>query len=128
MRDVLPQSAAPFRKLLRLKHFASRACRPSHQGKWPVWIAAIRAATDRCGERSSIVGGNGSDECRKPGCPDATIFARLPAGRSLSLPATSNGGRLPHGLILAAVLGAVASSIGAQYGVKMLVDTLAGRA
>jgi ATP-binding cassette subfamily B protein len=30
-----------------------------------------------------------------------------------------------HGLILAAVLGAVASSIGAQYGVKMLVDTLA---
>jgi ATP-binding cassette, subfamily B, bacterial len=31
-----------------------------------------------------------------------------------------------HGLILAAVLGAVVSSIGAQYGVKMLVDTLAG--
>src|ERR1041384_2984926 len=30
-----------------------------------------------------------------------------------------------HGLILAAVLGAVASSIGAQYGIKMLVDTLA---
>ena len=30
-----------------------------------------------------------------------------------------------HGVILAAVLGAVASSIGAQYGVKMLVDTLA---
>jgi ATP-binding cassette, subfamily B, bacterial len=31
-----------------------------------------------------------------------------------------------HGLILAAVLGAVTSSVGAQYGVKMLVDTLAG--
>jgi ATP-binding cassette, subfamily B, bacterial len=29
-----------------------------------------------------------------------------------------------HGLILAAVLGAVAASTGAQYGVKMLVDTL----
>jgi ATP-binding cassette subfamily B protein len=30
-----------------------------------------------------------------------------------------------HGLILASVLGAVISSIGAQYGVKMLVDSLA---
>jgi len=33
---------------------------------------------------------------------------------------------LPHGLILAAVIAAVACSVGAQYGVKMLVDTLAG--
>ena len=33
---------------------------------------------------------------------------------------------VPHGLILAAVIGAVACSVGAQYGVKMLVDTLAG--
>src|SRR5262249_57410036 len=31
-----------------------------------------------------------------------------------------------HGFILASVLGAVISSIGAQYGVKMLVDSLAG--
>jgi ATP-binding cassette subfamily B protein len=31
-----------------------------------------------------------------------------------------------HGVILASVLGAVISSIGAQYGVKMLVDSLAG--
>ena len=33
---------------------------------------------------------------------------------------------IPHGFILAAVTGAVACSVGAQYGVKMLVDTLSG--
>lgn len=33
---------------------------------------------------------------------------------------------VPHGLILAAVIAAVTCSVGAQYGVKMLVDTLAG--
>jgi ATP-binding cassette subfamily B protein len=33
---------------------------------------------------------------------------------------------IPHGFILAAVVAAVASSVGAQYGVKMLVDTLSG--
>src|SRR5262245_6134442 len=33
---------------------------------------------------------------------------------------------IPHGFILAAVVSAVACSVGAQYGVKMLVDTLSG--
>jgi ATP-binding cassette, subfamily B, bacterial len=33
---------------------------------------------------------------------------------------------IPHGFILAAVTAAVACSVGAQYGVKMLVDTLSG--
>lgn len=33
---------------------------------------------------------------------------------------------VPHCLILAAVIAAVACSVGAQYGIKMLVDTLAG--
>jgi ATP-binding cassette, subfamily B, bacterial len=33
---------------------------------------------------------------------------------------------IPHGFILAAVISAVVCSVGAQYGVKMLVDTLSG--
>ena len=33
---------------------------------------------------------------------------------------------IPHGFILAAVIAAVVCSVGAQYGVKMLVDTLSG--
>src|SRR4029453_4403180 len=33
---------------------------------------------------------------------------------------------IPHGFILAAVIGAVACSVGAQYGGKMLVATLSG--
>jgi ATP-binding cassette subfamily B protein len=55
--------------------------------------------------------------------PDLTGYARSPLGfifRYIRLR------RVSHAVILAAVLGAVTCSVGTQYGVKFLVDTLAG--
>jgi|GEM_PF-5096476 len=50
------------------------------------------------------------------------IFVHFPIARSHFSPITSNGAERR---ILASVLGAVTCSIGTQYGVKMLVDSLA---
>src|ERR1700758_3506750 len=54
------------------------------------------------------------DGCRYAGRPLAFVL------RYVSARATS------HAVILLAVLAAVGCSVGAQYGIKMLVDTLAG--
>jgi len=53
---------------------------------------------------------------------DICTFSHRPLA---SLPYYVKRRRAAHGFILASVLGAVTCSIGTQYGVKMLVDSLA---
>jgi ATP-binding cassette, subfamily B, bacterial len=62
---------------------------------------------------------------RNQGCPmdDICAFTRRPLA---FLAHYIKGRAAAHGFILAAVLAAVTCSVGAQYGVKMLVDSLAG--
>src|SRR4029079_5906470 len=92
--------------------------RPSHERKRPDYRCS---ATDRWAERLSY---STIRRMRNQAAPmrDLCTFTSRPSAflaRYIKLRAGAPG------VILAAVLGAVASSIGAQYGVKMLVDTLA---
>src|SRR5262245_25770960 len=84
----------------------------------------LRPATDWWPKRLACLGGYGLKRA-EPGCPmnDICAFTRRPLA---FLAHYIKGRGAAHGVILASVLGAVISSIGAQYGVKMLVDSLAG--
>ena len=79
-------------------------------------------ATDHRWARFHSIGGSEEEDQAAP-MDDICAYTRRPAAFLARYIKRRAGA---HGLILAAVLGAVVSSIGAQYGVKMLVDTLAG--
>src|SRR5262245_64442404 len=76
-------------------------------------------------ERVLIKVGASLDHCENQAAPmdDLCTFTRHPVA---FLAGYVKRRAIPHGFILAAVIGAVACSVGAQYGVKMLVDTLSG--